>query len=523
MKEDLEARSEEKAQSPEWIIGIGASAGGLEALTEFLSALPPRLDKAAFIVAQHLSPHYKSMLVQLLQRETTLLVSEARHQLPLMANCIYVTPPDCEISLQDGVIQIGRPSSATGPKPSVNILFTSLAQAFGLQSIGVVLSGTGSDGAVGIRAIHEAGGITMAQDPVHARYEGMPQSARLTQVVQYTDTPANLAKLVVQIVQDQNFTRPAEPIESPPGALLQLLGLLTQRKGTDFSNYKSATFSRRLEKRMRALGQAQLDDYLEWVRQNPEELDALFNTLLIGVTRFFRDPSAFETLKKALGEWLRQKKENECLRVWVPGCATGEEAYSIAILVNEIKPNQALQIFATDIDEAAIAKARLGLYSAEALEFVPPPMRESYFLKKDEQWEIIKSIRATVLFSKHDVIQNPPFLRLDLISCRNLLIYFNSRLQQQVFPVFHYALKSNGLLLLGGSESVGTFSHLLPQWINETSSFVKKTAPRYTIPIFHFLNPSVPRAWRPKSPAPAIPCAKPSKKSFMKVLKTATF
>ncbi|GAB4396207.1 MAG: hypothetical protein OHK0053_09700 [Microscillaceae bacterium] len=493
MSEDLEERSDEKAQSPEWVIGIGASAGGLEALTEFLSALPPTLENAALIVAQHLSPNYKSMLVQLLQRETTLLVSEARHQLPLAANAIYVTPPDCEISLQNGAIQIGRPSSPTGPKPSVNILFKSLAQAFGLQSIGVILSGTGSDGAEGIMAIHEAGGITMAQDPANARYDGMPQSARLTQAVQYTDTPANLARLIVQIVQNQSVIRTAEPIQSPPGELLQLLGLLTQRTGTDFSNYKSATFGRRLEKRMRALGHTQLDGYLEWVRQNPEELDALFNTLLIGVTRFFRDPSAFDTLKKALAELLLQKKENESLRIWVPGCATGEEAYSIAILVNEIRPNQALQIFATDIDEAAIAKARLGLYSTEALEFVPPPMRESYFLKKNDHWEIIKSIRTTVLFSKHDVTQNPPFLRLDLISCRNLLIYFNNSLQQQVFPVFHYALKSNGLLFLGSSESVGTFTHLFATIDKRNKLFRKKNSPSLHSLDFSLFKPARPQ------------------------------
>lgn len=450
------------------LIAIGASAGGLEALQDFLSNLP-ELSNTAILVAQHLSPTHKSMLVQLLSRETKLKVEEARSGLSLAANKVYITPPDNEITIsKDLKIKLKKPSSMVGPKPSVDILFESLQFIpENNRIIGVILSGTGSDGAVGIRTLKNRESYIIVQNPSSAKYDGMPSAAINTGMVDEVLDANEIGNAISNYLLNKPKEKSrydkfiSEEDISSMGKILRLLG---KRTGTDFSNYKSATISRRLEKRMEQLKIVDIKDYLSLVENQPKELDEMFNIILIGVTTFFRDKEAFAALEEELKGCLSKKGYKDHIRIWVPGCSTGEEAYSIAILVNKLLNGKAhnynIQIFATDIDERAIAHARRAVYSEESIKPVPADILEKYFLRKGSEYELVKAIRSMVLFSKHDVINNPPFLKLDLISCRNLLIYFNNALQQQVIPIFHYSLNPDALLFLGKSETVGQFTDL---------------------------------------------------------------
>ncbi|UJP64492.1 PAS domain S-box protein [Mongoliitalea daihaiensis] len=450
------------------IIAIGASAGGLEALQDFLSNLPI-LEKSAIIVAQHLSPTHKSMLVHLLSKETLLTVEEAKSGLKLVPNKVYITPPDKEITISRELkIILQKPSFPIGPKPSVDVLFDSLKN-IPLENpvVGIILSGTGSDGAKGIQALKSRHSFVMAQNPETAKYDGMPSSAINTELVDAVVETAEMGPLIRQFVQQPNDIPKKveiEEIKADQNSISKILKLLGKRTGTDFSNYKSATISRRLEKRMSILKIHEMDDYLALVEKQPHELDEMFNMILIGVTTFFRDTDAFEALEMQLREKLASKKPKDFIRIWVPGCSTGEEAYSLAIILAKILQNKMhlynIQIFATDIDDRAITIARRGIYSEESIKPIPQELQERYFVRKGKEFELVKAIRAMVLFSKHDVINNPPFLKLDLISCRNLLIYFNNVLQQQVMPIFHYSLNPEGVLFLGKSETIGQFTDL---------------------------------------------------------------
>ncbi len=444
------------------IIAVGASAGGLEALQDFLSHLPDLIN-SCIIVAQHLSPTHKSMLVQLLSRETKLAVDEATHGNLLQANKVYITPPDKEITILQGKIHLQKPAVAVGPKPSVDVLFRSLAAETEIIVIGVILSGTGSDGAAGIKALKAAGYYVIAQEPETAKYDGMPVAAIQTGLVDAVLAPEKMGEEIQEYLADPSRVREDESLKALP-PLSQIFHLLSRRTGTDFSNYKPATIGRRLEKRMDALGIDSLEQYLQVIEHDPKEADDMFNMILIGVTSFFRDMEAFGALEDHLLRIINHKTNRDPIRVWVPGCSTGEEAYSIAILFHRILKERAqqynIQIFATDIDEKAISIARRGIYPASIVDPLPVEIREQYFISKGREYELIKSIRSMVLYSKHDVTRNPPFLRLDLISCRNLLIYFNAALQQQILPIFHYAILQDGLLFLGKSETVGQFNDL---------------------------------------------------------------
>lgn len=446
------------------IIAIGASAGGLEALQEFLSHLP-EFTNTAIIIAQHLSPTHKSLLVQLLSKQTKLSVAEAKNNTLLAANTVYITPPDKEISVVKGRISLEKPSSLIGPKPSVDVLFNSLANQ-NQKIVAIILSGTGSDGAKGLASLKGDNFLKIAQDPKTSKYDGMPNAAILSGQVQLILSPENMGQEIIHFFNDPGFysNLQKEDLENSQNSFDTILKILGKRTGTDFSNYKTATLMRRLEKRLQMLEISDLKRYVNYLENNSKEIDEMFKMMLIGVTYFFRDIEAFNALENHLKSIIESKKENETLRIWVPGCSTGEEAYSIAILADILiaksKSSMNIQLFATDIDERAINHARKAIYSASSVADIPDEIKEKYFLRKGQEFEVIKNIRSNVLFSKHDVILNPPFLRVDLISCRNLLIYFNAALQQQVLPIFHYAINNEGYLFLGKAETVGQFTDL---------------------------------------------------------------
>lgn len=460
------------------IIAIGASAGGLEALQEFIGHLP-ELSNFCIIIAQHLSPTHKSMLVELLRRETKREIEEATNGMKLATNRIYITPPDNEITIHDGIIRLQKPTLPYGPKPSVDLLFQSLATNTDYRIIGIILSGTGSDGAAGVRQLKNSGAYIIAQDPETAKYDGMPSSAIQTGLVDAILPPDRMGDEILDVMLGKtarNLEDP-QPDQALP-TLEKILFYLGKRSGADFSNYKKATICRRLEKRMEALHLTSIDDYLKLMEQNPREADEMFKMVLIGVTMFFRDMESFGVLEDYLRRLLADKTNTDPIRIWVPGCSTGEEAYSIAILITRIlkekTPHFNVQIFATDIDQEAINIARKGIYEEQTLGNMPQELIDQYFVRNGKNYELIKKIRSMVLFSRHDVIRNPPFLKLDLISCRNLLIYFNSALQQQIIPIFHYALNPDALLFLGKSETVGQFGDLFHAADNRHKIFLRK-------------------------------------------------
>ncbi|MGV3525783.1 MAG: PAS domain S-box protein [Candidatus Sericytochromatia bacterium] len=452
-----------------YVAAIGASAGGLEALIDLLHGLDPEIENLALVIAQHMSPTHKSHLVELLGRETVWPVCEIHHGMALTGRTVFVIPPDSEVSFAHAHFCLKRPSDPLGPKPSADVLFFSLSQQPRLKALSLVLSGTGSDGARGSMAVKAAGGWTFAQDPETARYDSMPRAAIETGQVDFVLSPGEFGACVRRLIAHPELARASlaeslgEEVDRSE-TYQQVMQILTARTGTNFANYKSSTIFRRLQKRMQTLHLTELPVYLDLLQEQPAEQDALFRTLLIGVTSFFRDPEVFAALQRELASLLASKQAGDNVRIWVPGCATGEEAYTLALLLYHLLEGNlsryAIQIFATDIDEQAVAMGRRGVYPAEALTHLPPDFQQRYFVKRDDHFEVLKAIRHLVLFSRHDVTVNPPFLKLDLISCRNLLIYFSAPLQKHLMPIFHYALQPDGLLLLGKSETVGPFTDL---------------------------------------------------------------
>ena len=440
-----------------YLVGIGASAGGLEALTTLIAALPTDLG-IAYVVIQHLSPTHRSMMVQLLGRETALAVCEVAEGMRPEADVIYVAPASHNLVVRDGLFHLIETKRDALPKPSANAFFSSLAAEKGEDAIGVILSGTGSDGTVGLREIKAAGGFTFAQKPETAKYAGMPQSAIESGCVDWIMAPDAIAQEIAIIVRGR---RPISPLEQPlpaATALKRLLMMVKQQSRIDFSGYKENTLWRRIERRMAANHLMQFDDYLQQVERDPEELEKLAKDILISVTAFFRDSEAFAHLKETLRSIVSTKQPGDEIRIWVPGCATGEEAYSIAIMLAEVMGGNAgmfkIQIFATDIDNEAMSVARKGIYVEGALAELDPSVMSRYFLIQRGRYEIARPIRDMVVFARQDLVLDPPFLRLDLISCRNVLIYLKNELQAKVLATFHYGLKPGGYLFLGKSEGI---------------------------------------------------------------------
>ena len=472
-----------------YVVGVGASAGGLEALRPFVANLPLAVNMA-YVIVQHLSPAYRSMMVQLLARETKLPVEEIKDGTVLVANTIYITPPNKDVRVKNSTLWLREPSAPLGPKPSVDVFFASLAEDRGQHAIGVILSGTGSDGAHGMRAIKASGGLTVAQEPETAKYDGMPKAAIESGCVDQTLPPDGIGPELASI---SRFPRPVVSQKSEEtksqDTINEIFLLVRKRTEVDFSQYKLNTVRRRLERRMAANRIETLAAYLEFVQRQPAELDLLCKDILISVTSFFRDTKAFEDIKVTLAEVLAGKRPGDSIRIWVPACATGEEAYTFAMMLTDLLGDNAksykIQVFATDIDMDAMRHARKGAYSATTVEGLDRGYVSKYFDAMGQNYQIKKPIREMVVFARQDLIKDPPFVKVDIISCRNVLIYFNSDLQDRIFQVFHYALNPEGHLFLGKSESVGHCSDLFRS-IKTTSKIFQKRmgSPRSSNPVF---------------------------------------
>ncbi|WP_415920226.1 chemotaxis protein CheB [Tateyamaria sp. SN6-1] len=445
------------------IVGVAASAGGLEAVSLLVQNLPADAP-AVYVIAQHMSPTHKSVLSTLISRETKLPVHELGVETVPEPNSIYVTPPNTDVVYENGMLRLRNPSGHPAtPTPSADRLFKSIAEQCGENCVGIVLSGTGSDGSYGVQAIREVGGITIAQEPSTAKYDGMPTSAIETGCIDLTLSPEQIGTHLEKILaRPRNFDGLREFMDTP-SPLNDLFAILLSRTQVDFRDYKENTLSRRVSRRMTALGVDSYDAYVDYCRTNTDEVDALHRDLLISVTRFFRDPLQFDHLKSELSETLNNRP-NGPIRLWIVGCATGEEAYTIAIIVAELLggisalSKRNVQIFATDIDQNAIEVARRGIYPITAAQDIPPELLADYFLVSGTNITVRPDLRAVTLFSHHNIFQDPPFINVDLVSIRNLLIYFNLSLQERVLSRLHYALNSTGLLFLGTSETVGEMS-----------------------------------------------------------------
>jgi len=474
-KETLEPRAAEPPSGQDAqgcpIVGIGASAGGLAAFEAFFSGMPADIDPGmAFVLVQHLAPDHKSILSELVKRYTRMEVFEVADGMAVKPNCAYIIPPNRDMAFLNGTLQLLEPTTPRFHRLPIDFFFRSLAQDQHERAICIVLSGTGSDGALGVRAVKGEGGMVMAQNPESTEYDGMPRSAIATGLVDYVLPPAEMpAQLIAYVAHAFGKTphpvSPAAPISED--ALKKIFLLLRAQTGHDFSQYKRNTIARRVERRMAVHQIERLDGYVRYLQQTPAEVEALFHDLLIGVTSFFRDPEAFSALQEqVIPRLFAGKPAGAAIRVWAPGCSTGEEAYSIAILLRErleaLRQNFKVQLFATDIDRQAIGHARAGIFPASIAVDVSPERLARFFAQEPDgsAYCIHKSIRDMVVFSEQDVIKHPPFTKLDLISCRNLLIYMGGELQKKLIPLLHYALNPGGMLFLGTSETVGEFVDL---------------------------------------------------------------
>ena len=453
------------------IVGIGASAGGLAAFEAFFSGMPADADPGmAFVLVQHLAPDHESILTELIGRCTRMAVFEVVDGMRVRPNCAYIIPPGRNMAFLNGALHLLEPTAPHGHRLPIDFFFRSLAQDQGERAIGIVLSGTGSDGTLGVRAIKGQGGMVMAQSPATTEFDGMPRSALATGLVDYELPPAEMPAQLIAYAARILGKLPRSGASTVPrieGTLNSIFVLLRAGTGHDFSLYKPSTIQRRVERRMALHPIEGMDGYVRYLQQNPAEIEALFADLLIGVTSFFRDAEAFDALQNlVIPSLFEGRAAGSAIRVWTTGCSTGEEAYSIAILLVErmdaLKIHFPVQVFATDIDARSVSSARTGVYPASIAADVSPQRLARFFtLTADgSAYRIHKSIRDLLVFSEQDVIRDPPFSRLDLISCRNLLIYMSTPLQRKLIPLFHYALKPAGWLFLGTSEGIGEFGDL---------------------------------------------------------------
>jgi two-component system CheB/CheR fusion protein len=450
------------------IVGIGASAGGLEALELFFRQVPAE-SGMAFVVISHLDPTRKGIMPELLQRVTSMSVIQAADNLKVAPDHVYVIPPNTDLSFMNGGLHLCAPEMAHGLRLPIDFFLRSLAADRQELAIGVILSGMGSDGTLGLRAIKEHAGLTLAQDPASAKFDGMPRSVIDAGVVDIIAPADQLPERIIGYLRHAPLATAGEPDTEARArsSLDKILLLLRVQTGHDFFLYKKSTLYRRIERRMSIHQIERISAYAHFMRENPAEVDLLFKELLIGVTNFFRDPAAWDILKnKALPELLAVTPPGRILRAWVVGCSTGEEAYSLAIVFKEALANCqlegrfSLQIYATDLDHAAIEKARQGSYPANIAADVSPERLNRFFMANDHGYSVGKEIREMVIFAPQNVIMDPPFTRLDFLTCRNLLIYLGPELQKKLLPLFHYSLNVGGILMLGSAETIGSFTDL---------------------------------------------------------------
>jgi two-component system CheB/CheR fusion protein len=452
------------------IVGIGASAGGLEALEQFLEHVPLQ-SGVAYVVVQHLDPTHKARLAELLQRVARIPVREAEHGMFIEPDRAYVIPPNTELSVSGGIISLGKPAEPRGLRLPINVLFSSLARDQGERAIAVVLSGMGSDGTLGLQAVGAVGGLSAAQEPASAQFDSMPRSA-VAAGADIVALPAELPARILTYIQQVTGAPKAggRPISGvvdlAADPLHRIFRHLQQHTRHDFSHYKPSTLHRRIERRMAIHGIGALAQYADFLHQNTQEIDLLFKELLIGVTAFFRDAAVWQHFANVtLPEMLARVSEKK-LRAWVVGCSTGEEAYSLAMVFSETVQRLpqyrecTMQIFASDLSTEALAIARLGRYPSSISSAVSPERLARFFTTHENHHRITKEIRDMVLFAQHNILLDPPFTKLDVLSCRNLMIYFDASLQRKLLPLFHYSMLTGGILLLGSSETIGRMSNL---------------------------------------------------------------
>jgi two-component system CheB/CheR fusion protein len=468
-----------------YIVGMGGSAGSLEAFEQFFRNMPADAG-LAFVLVSHLDPSHKGLMPELLQRGTAMKVLQAKDGMKVQQNHVYVIPPNKDMSIMHGTLQLLDPAMPRGFRTPIDFFFKHLADDQGEKGIGIIFSGMGTNGTLGLKAIKEKLGMVMVQEVSSAKYDGMPRSAIDSGLADFV-APANElpAKLLGYVNHSSMVNRELPSAEKKTmGAMQKIFALLRAQTGNDFSLYKKSTVHRRIERRMSIHQISSINQYVRYLQENSHEIDLLFKELLIGVTSFFREPDSFEILKDmAIPQLLKSKKSGDTLRVWVVGCSTGEEAYSIAIILREclddLKPDghHKIQIYATDIDKEAIDVARQGTYPASISADVSQERLQRFFMKEDDRYRIRNEVREMIVFAQQNVLTDPPFIRLDLLSCRNLLIYLNSETQKKLLPIFHYSLEAGGFLFLGSSESIGGFTDLFAPLDNKRKVFERRETP----------------------------------------------
>ena len=481
------------------IVAIGASAGGLEALERFLAHVPTD-SGMAFVVVQHLDPTHKGMMPELLQRATPMPVTQARNRMKVKPDSVYVIPPNRDLSILHGALFLLEPVAPRGLRLPIDFFFRTLADDRRENAIGVILSGMGSDGTLGVRAIKERGGFVLAQDPASAKFDSMPNSVIAAKMADIVAPPEDLPGRIVDTLRHVRL--PVAPLTEigamdpevdskldsavQKSAFDKICILLRERTSHDFSLYKKSTLYRRIERRMAIHQLEHIADYVRYLRETPQELDLLFKELLIGVTRFFRDPPSWSSLQdEILPALLAAHPSGAALRAWVAGCSTGEEAYSLAIAFREVQQRlqpgvrHSLQIFATDLDPDAIEQARQGTYLPNIAADVSEERLKRFFVENDSGsgYRVGKEIREMVIFAPHNLIMDPPFTKLDILTCRNLLIYLGPELQKKLLPLFHYSLLPNGVLMLGSAESIGGFGSLFTPIEGKARLFRRTSSP----------------------------------------------
>jgi len=449
------------------IVGVGASAGGLAAFKDFFNSMPSQTGMA-FVLVQHLDPTHESLMVDLLSRHTKMKVIQVEDHMQVEPNHVYMIPPNWDLAIQSGALRLIKPQQRRGMRMPIDFFFNSLAEDQRERAICIILSGTGSDGTMGLKAVKSYGGMVMVQQPEEAQYDGMPSSAIATGVVDYTLPAQEMSNILVNYIK-HSYIRGhfgTEPVEiSEPDDFNAILAIMHAQIGHNFHYYKKNTLIRRIKRRMGLKQLERMGDYVSYLRNSIEETKELFKDCLIGVTGFFREQESWEVLDRAVLKVLVESRASgQSIRIWVPGCSSGEEAYTISILLHEkfgsMNMHPHFNIFATDIDSNALEFARIGRYPESIASNLSEGLLEKYFKKKDGFYQVLNNLRENIVFSAQNLISDPPFSKLDLITCRNLLIYLESEIQQKVIELFHFALNKKGYLMLGNSETIGQNDHL---------------------------------------------------------------
>ena len=500
------AKKRRDPNEPAAVVGLGASAGGIAVLQQFFSDMSPE-SGLAFVVVMHLSPEHESNLASVIKQKTSMPVTQVNESVKVKPNHVYVIPPNHQLTFEDSTLHLVAPQQALGRRVTIDLFFRTLAQAYGQRAVAVILSGSDSDGVIGLKHVRAQGGVTIAQDPQEAEHDSMPATAISTGIVDWALPVADIEPKLMEFVRNENRMKlPPEdrdakdPEEKDPeapggetisdvtrsdddeGALRDVLSYLRAQTGHDFAHYKRATILRRVARRMQVNSVETIPHYRDFLRTHPVEARALLQDLLIGVTHFFRDQDSFAALEANIPQLFAGRRETDQLRIWVAGCASGEEAYSIAMLLCEhaerLERPPAIQVFASDLDEHAIQDARNGMYPTTIEADVSLERLRRFFDRDHGRYRVKKSLREKILFAAHNLLRDPPFSRIDLVSCRNLLIYLNRTAQEQVFDIFHFALRPGGTLFIGGSETGANVQSLFSPVDAKHRIFVRRSVPR---------------------------------------------